>query len=252
MSAKWPFSGVPERRAPRGSMGWVGVVIAPTFLLLAAWFAWGPDLADIPEFTSVPIDRAELPTEPRLQPLGDPPVVEINGFEQTCMNCHRLFPPREIPPGTRLMQHTHVVLEHGINDRCRNCHDVENRDMLRLQSGEKVPFSHVVELCSKCHGPTYRDWSRGMHGRTNGYWNAALGEVNRLGCTECHNPHTPTTPAMEPLRPLPAPNTLRAAPSGEVTVHEENDPLRRAFQQARHASANPEHADETAGGEENE
>jgi hypothetical protein len=252
MSEKWPFSSIPARRSPRGSMGWVGVVIGPTFLLLAAWFVWGPDLAEIPEFTTEPFDPSELSTEPRLTPLGDPPIVEVNGFDQTCMNCHRLFPPRDVPPGAELMQHTHIVLTHGINDRCRNCHDIEDRDMLRLQSGEKIPYARVVELCSKCHGPTYRDWSRGMHGRTNGYWNASLGEVNRLGCTACHDPHAPQGPAMDPVRPLPAPNTLRAASTGEAAVHVGDDPLRRAFQEARHAAQAAEQAHEAPGREETE
>lgn len=244
--------GAPPPITPKGSFGWTGILIGPAFLLLAAWFTWGPDLTDIPVFATVEVDQSALTVKPRRRPLGDPPTVMINGFEQTCMNCHRLFPPREVPPGEQLMQHTHVVLEHGINDRCRNCHDVENRDMLRLQSGEKIPFSRVVELCSKCHGPTYRDWTRGMHGRTNGYWNSELGEMHRLACSACHNPHTPDVPAMDPLRPLPGPHTLRADSGGEPAVHVEDDPLRRSFEHRRHTSEGRGNAGDAGHGEETE
>ena len=151
-----------------------------------------------------------------------------------------------------MLQHTHVFLEHGINDRCRNCHVVGNRHLLRLHSGEKIPYSRVVELCSKCHGPTYRDWLRGMHGRTDGYWKASLGEVNRLGCSACHDPHTPQVPAMDPLRPLPGPNALRAEPDDEPAVHVEQDPLRRSLEQWRRASGEHGHGDDAGHGKETE
>ena len=216
-------------------IGWLGILIGPAFFLLAAFLYWGPDLADLPEFTATPIDTADLSTAPRRAPLGDPPQVMLGGFEQTCMSCHRMFPPRDIPPGTRLLQHTHVELQHGINDRCRNCHDVEDRNRLRLQGGKTLPYAEVVTLCSECHGPTYKDWVRGMHGRTNGYWNASLGEVKRMGCTYCHDPHKPSAPAMDPLRPMPGPHTLRTVIPPERVEHAEDDPLRRALLAFRHA-----------------
>jgi hypothetical protein len=220
---------------------WAGIPVCLGFLLLAAWFLLGPDLATIPDSKASIIPLEYLSTEPRRIMLADPPVITIDGFERTCMDCHKMFPPREVAPGW-LLQHRHVVLNHGINDQCRNCHDSIDRDRLVLQSGESIPYARVVELCAKCHGPIYRDWERGMHGRTQGYWDKDKGEQHRLSCTECHNPHTPRVPAMEPVRPLPPPNTLRMSKPAEG--HQgtpEKDPLRQAM---KSAGQKPSHIDQ--------
>jgi hypothetical protein len=124
------------------------------------------------------------------------------------MDCHSLFPPREETP-EHLLQHGHIVLDHGINDRCRNCHDPNDRNKLILHGGQVIGYSEVVRLCSKCHGPTYRDWQKGVHGRANGYWDTSRGPRHRLKCIQCHDPHAPYSPAMDPLKPLPGPDTLR-------------------------------------------
>lgn len=212
------------------SSGWIGFIIGPAFIVLAGWFLQGPDLAEVPETRAAVVRPEFLDISPRREILDDPPVIFIDGFNRTCMDCHRLFPARDDAP-KNLLQHAHVMLDHGINDRCRNCHDVNNRDRLLLRSGESISYAEVVDLCARCHGPTFRDWERGMHGRTNGYWNLAMGEQKRLACTECHDPHNPRVPAMDPVTPLPRPNTLRMSQTeghGEF-IHEEADPLRRAL-----------------------
>lgn len=206
---------------------WISRLIAPGFLAVAVWFVAGPQLDRLPLSVPAAVSVDQLSTEPRRTALGDPPFTVVNGFERTCMDCHRLFPPSDDPP-RKLMQHAGIVLNHGINDRCRNCHDDRDRDRLVLNDGSPLPFSRAVELCAKCHGPTYRDWQRGMHGRTNGYWDVRSGAPRRLGCTECHDPHNPRSPAMDPIRPLPGPNTLRMTPPTHPRdSSEERDPLRR-------------------------
>ena len=60
-------------------------------------------------------------------------------------------------------------------------------------------------LCGSCHGPTYRDWEAGVHGRTGGYWDRSLGPINRQICVDCHNPHHPKIP---PRKPAPGPHPL--------------------------------------------
>jgi hypothetical protein len=212
----------------RSRMPWVGWFVGPVFLLLALWFIFEPSGIDTPIQAPVIFDHAALSTAARRTPLSDPPTINIDGFDRTCMSCHRMFPVREIAPD-KLLQHRHIVLNHGINNRCHNCHDGENRNLLVLRDGTTIGYTQVVQLCSQCHGPTYRDWERGAHGRTNGYWDKARGEVRRLGCTECHNPHQPRVPAMDPLAPLPGPRALRAP---MTDVHDEHvalsrDPLRR-------------------------
>jgi hypothetical protein len=219
----------PGRQA--GLPSWGGFLIGPVFFLVAAWFVWGPAGLDIPPGKATVINPAMLSTAPRRVALGDPPVVHLDGFDRTCMDCHRMFPPRENPPA-QLLKHQHIVLDHGINDRCRNCHYDKDRNKLVLRGGRVIGYDEVVELCAKCHGPTFRDWQRGAHGRTNGYWDRSRGDVVRLECTECHDPHNPRVPAMDPLRPLPGPNTLRMVSSkseGHEAMINQDDPLQRSL-----------------------
>ncbi|MCP3978870.1 MAG: hypothetical protein GY716_06005 [bacterium] len=222
---------MPHSGDRRGIPAWSGWLIAPVFLLLAAWMYAGPELVELPETPAHHVDPAELSFEARRQPLTDPPTILNAGFEQSCNSCHRLFPPKDNDTaGEARLQHTHIALNHGINDRCRNCHSRGDRDRLVMRGGKRIGYDDVVQLCSNCHGPTYRDWMRGMHGRTNGYWDASRGESVRLGCTACHDPHNPRVPAMDPLRPLPGPRSLRAEHRSEHVVVEELDPLRRVLQ----------------------
>lgn len=204
----------------QGSATWTSFLVGPVFLLLAAWFLWDPTGVDLPVGSPDPIDPSRISTTPRRADLDDPPTVEIEGVQRTCQDCHHLFLPREDAPVSQL-QHSDIVLEHGINDRCRNCHHVENRNKLVLRGGAVIGFSESPLLCQKCHGPTFRDWQRGAHGRTNGYWDASRGEVRRLDCSECHDPHHPRHPAMDPIEPLPAPHTLRM---GERSAEHEDLP----------------------------
>jgi hypothetical protein len=72
--------------------------------------------------------------------------------------------------------------------------------------GTEIPFDQPQLLCANCHGPVYRDWQHGSHGRSNGYWDASRGPMTRRKCIECHDPHQPPFP---PMKPAPPPNTLR-------------------------------------------
>jgi len=224
----------PESLQPshgRRAASYSGCVVGPVLLALGAWLMWGSEGLNLPLGKAMAIDPSRLSTAPLRDMLGDPPVINIDGFERTCMDCHRMFPPRAETP-VRLMKHEHIVLDHGINDRCWNCHYDQDRNRLVLRGGRVIGFDEVVELCAKCHGPTYHDWQRGAHGRTNGYWDTTRGEMLRLQCTQCHDPHTPRVPAMEPLRPLPGPNTLRMGTpkdEGHGDFAHVRDPLRRGI-----------------------
>jgi hypothetical protein len=79
-------------------------------------------------------------------------------------------------------------------------------------------------VCAKCHGPAYRDWQKGTHGKTLGSWQAGDSR-RRLGCTECHDPHSPAYPRIVPL---PAPTTLRMGDQDIIRREDEPDqsPLR--------------------------
>ena len=227
-----PQPPVPLTSLPRDIAGnWICYFIGPVFLVIAAWFLWGPKGLDIPAHRAMTVGASRIPTTPRRDMLGDPPVINIDGFDRTCMDCHRMFPPRLDTP-VRLLKHQDIILDHGINDRCRNCHYDEDRNKLVLRGGAVIGYDEVAQLCAKCHGPTYHDWERGAHGRTNGYWDTSRGAMIRLQCTQCHDPHNPRVPAMDPLWPLPGPNTLRmGAPEDTArrAATHVRDPLRRAF-----------------------
>jgi hypothetical protein len=133
------------------------------------------------------------------------PPATMAGFTYHCSDCHRLFPS---PPETTrsLTWHRDIELHHGINDRCFNCHNRTNRDTFIDDWSREIPYDQPQLVCGKCHGPVYRDWLHGSHGRTNGYWDTQKGPQERRKCIECHDPHVPPFP---PMRPAPGPHTLR-------------------------------------------
>lgn len=130
-------------------------------------------------------------------PLKAIPVVQQAGFKFNCNNCHEHITPSD-GRKDRVAAHPTVKMEHGINRRCYNCHDRFNREQLVDIDGASISFSSSELLCQKCHGPKYRDWLVGVHGRPNGYWDKNKGESKKATCVACHNPHTPKFQAMEP------------------------------------------------------
>jgi hypothetical protein len=195
----------PSRPAGGAGDRLVAWLIGPVFLVLAAAMFATRDDINVPHTDRVVVARQDLTSDPPRRPLADPPRIEVAGFDKKCSECHRLFESAlHTPP--RLTQHCEVVTDHGINDRCFNCHDRENRNLLVLNGGETIDFAESSRLCAECHGPVWRDWEHGVHGRTVGYWDASRGTREQLSCVECHDPHVP---AYEPMRPLPGPHTLR-------------------------------------------
>ncbi len=170
------------------------------------------------------------------------PQYQVAGFSMRCSDCHDLFPsPTETD--RPLTQHTEIVLKHGINTRCFNCHHPTRRDFFVDDRGGEIPFDQPPLLCARCHGPTYRDWLHGAHGRTNGFWNKRMGPQEHRKCVECHNPHEPPFP---PMQPAPGPHTLHM---GDQTMTPEEAAVRnplRIYQQD--GADQPPVADEQAGG----
>jgi hypothetical protein len=105
-------------------------------------------------------------------------------------------------------EHSDIVMhhgKHGRNNNCFNCHNETNLTLLQTRDGRKVTFSDSQLLCGSCHGPIYQDWQAGAHGRTSGYWDRALGPIDRKICVNCHNPHSPQFPGR---KPAPGPHLL--------------------------------------------
>jgi hypothetical protein len=109
------------------------------------------------------------------------------------------------------------VLAHGEERWCLDCHDAQNRDVLRSAAGQPIPFTESYRLCGQCHGDKYRDWKVGVHGKRVGQWDGAK---TYFLCVNCHNPHTPrwkgirdvmvdgrriVSPTLEQLKPEPRP-----------------------------------------------
>jgi hypothetical protein len=235
---------------PLGS-GIFAWMIGPIFLALAAYFLLVSPPMVIPPSGVETVARERFAPGGVRRPMQDPPTAVSGGYEHACNECHRTF---DSPPVERrtLVQHTQIYFDHGMNNRCFNCHDRANRERLVLHDGTLLTFSEVPRLCSQCHGTVYRDWQRGTHGKTMGSWDAASGDQHRLVCNDCHNPHAP---AYRPLVPLPGPVTLRMGNQVHEAAHAERHiPLRRwslpeeAHEPAPSHDANgaehPEHAKE--------
>jgi predicted CXXCH cytochrome family protein len=124
-----------------------------------------------------------------------------------CTGCHD--PNRAVNTQRRVVQKPHqdIVLKHDEEHRwCLDCHNAQNRDVLRSASGDPIPFSESYRLCGQCHGLQYRDWKSGVHGKRTGQWD---GRKEYLLCVNCHNPHSPKFKALKPLPPPVRPNTAK-------------------------------------------
>jgi hypothetical protein len=193
-------------------------VLVPLALVALAALLW----ADLWHFVSPAPPASSVPgwatdgvtvRRPKLRPE-----ITLVVYTYRCSECHDLFPS---PPETTrpLTQHRDIVLKHGINDRCFNCHHRENRDAFVDDQGSVIPYDQPQRLCAKCHGPVYRDWTHGVHGRTNGYWDPRLGPMEYTTCIACHDPHVPPFP---PMPPAPGPHTLRMGNQTFPATHPES------------------------------
>jgi formate-dependent nitrite reductase cytochrome c552 subunit len=138
-----------------------------------------------------------------------------------CYVCHdRKTPPviKRDASGNIVLpkEHADLVMRHGRNNRnesCFNCHDPENLDTLKTRDGKKYKWEESTKLCASCHGPTYRDWEIGIHGRTSGYWDRSRGPVIRQECASCHHPHSPE---FQSIAPAPGPHPLHPKPAAHA------------------------------------
>lgn len=117
-----------------------------------------------------------------------------------CNDCHSEIEPN---PLRRELVDMHdditAIFDHDSENRwCLDCHDMNNRDSLKLASGKLLDFKESYKLCGQCHGEKLRDWKVGVHGKRTGEWN---GKKEYLLCVHCHNPHTPKFKELTPEPP---------------------------------------------------
>lgn len=146
---------------------------------------------------------------------------DLSDFD--CYACHdkKSPPPLHFDTNGNIIvakEHPDIVMghgRHGRNNNCFNCHNETNLVLLQTRDGHEVKFEDSPKLCGSCHGPTYRDWEAGAHGRTSGYWDRSLGEISRKACVNCHNPHSPRFPSR---KPAPGPHPLREIGAAESST----------------------------------
>jgi hypothetical protein len=119
-----------------------------------------------------------------------------------CSDCHS---DMDVNPKRRELEDEHFeiseMFNHASDQRwCLDCHNPDNRDVLRLANGDLVSFEESYNLCGQCHGTIFRDWKAGIHGKRTGEWN---GRKQYRLCVQCHNPHSPK---FKPIKPMPPPD----------------------------------------------
>ena len=188
-------------------------VLCVVFLTLAAVFLlnpWGRLQAREP----IPlVDTNFLSTATVRQSYAELIRIKADLSDFDCYVCHEKGKPPQLrfDANQKLIipkEHSDIVMGHGSHNRnnnCFNCHDDQNLEQFQTRDGRSLKLSDSTPLCGSCHGPTYRDWEGGAHGRTGGFWDKARGETTRRNCVECHNPHAPKFPGRQPA---PGPHLL--------------------------------------------
>lgn len=134
------------------------------------------------------------------------PVESITSDYFPCNDCHSELIPN--PQRRELVEmHDDIIFNHDSENRwCLACHDQNQRDSLRLASGRLLGFNESYELCGQCHGPKYRDWKLGIHGKRTGEWN---GKKQYFLCVNCHDPHAPRFKSLQPMPPPIRPSLIK-------------------------------------------
>ena len=154
--------------------------------------------------------RAQTPPTEQLVQAKSPPFSE--GI-YPCKECHD-GPGDKTRRTLAFHEDIQTMFDHDAEHRwCLDCHDNADRNVLHLSSGDPVPFTESYRLCGQCHGPQYKDWKVGIHGKRTGYWNGAK---RYLLCVNCHNPHNPHFAPLKPLPPPVRPHFLRASDRPEA------------------------------------
>jgi formate-dependent nitrite reductase cytochrome c552 subunit len=115
-----------------------------------------------------------------------------------------------------IAEHQDIVMDHEAAMTCYTCHSRTNRERLVDIYGTEVAFEQSENICRRCHGPRYRDWKLGIHGRLMGYWDTTKGTSTNITCVGCHDPHAPQ---FQRMRPSPPPSRDHYITEGRNTTH---------------------------------
>ncbi len=207
------FPPPPSPGRPGGKSDLVLAVLGVAFLTMAGLLVanlWGRT----PARPNIPLVEVKfLATTPWRQSYAALVAAKEDMSDYDCYGCHEKDkpPPIRYDENHKILipkEHSDIVMGHGSHDRnnlCYNCHNEQNLLTFQVRDGRELKFDNSPPLCGSCHGPTYRDWEAGAHGRISGYWDARAGAAQRLACVSCHNPHAPRIPTREPA---PGPHSL--------------------------------------------
>lgn len=193
--------------------GMVLVVLAVVFVALGWQFATGFGTRSAMPDRIPLVDTQFLETATIRKSYAELIRTQADLSDFDCYACHEKGKPPVLRFDAQQVivvpkEHSDVVMGHGSHNRnnnCFNCHDDQNLELLQTRDGRQVKLMESPALCGSCHGPTYRDWEAGAHGRTGGYWERTAGPMKRQICVDCHNPHHPKIP---PRKPAPGPHLL--------------------------------------------
>ena len=126
------------------------------------------------------------------------PVESFSSDYFPCNDCHSELEPNTLRRELVEM-HDDIIFDHDSENRwCLACHNTNDRDSLVLAGGKLLGFNESYKLCGQCHGPKYRDWKLGIHGKRTGEWN---GQKQYRLCVHCHDPHSPKFKSLKPMPP---------------------------------------------------
>jgi len=154
---------------------------------------WGDPYTGTIPMGEMPIEADYSKGEAVVRPREEKVVL----LEVCGVACHNgVFPPfpKDKNPRKLELMHQDIIpdsmnLQHGKGGIwCLDCHHPTERKKLIDNFGNEISFNQPQKLCGKCHGPIYRDWREGIHGKRIGEW-ASDGKKRWFVCTECHNPH---------------------------------------------------------------
>ncbi len=159
------------------------------------------DTKDNPvQFSSTPNREVQVVDSTQLIP-----VETFSSDYFPCSDCHSELIPN--PRRRELVEmHDEITFDHDSENRwCLACHSTFNRDSLVLAGGKLLGFNESYKLCGQCHGPKYRDWRLGIHGKRTGDWN---GQKQYRLCVSCHDPHSPKIKGLKPMPPPRKPDQI--------------------------------------------
>lgn len=164
------------------------IIILAAFLVLIVYFVGSSLLApDEPEAVSGLQPEWYTPKTARAEDVKNSVMVG------SCFLCHAYWVGIPNPDVVRpIFAHAAIKLDHGTNDRCFNCHLIQDRNKYTANDGSGIMHTNVEQLCARCHGLIYNDWKKGTHGVRRGKWAARNDfETTNFKCTHCHDPHSP-------------------------------------------------------------